>query len=372
MKYKNLFLFAVSTFLCLYLGKAGVSQDYLLQDLGAVQFARPSDQHVWSLAVGSDGRLYGTTSGWTLTNAQFFIYDPTDGHCLNMGNIVIPSAWSVARFPAVAGQDGYIYLGGSRYSAGPILYRYDPSNDSLTELGTLDRGTAIRSLAAAADGNIYGANDHGSLFVFDPSDPKAGLKILFTQAMGPYGIENTDILSLTVGADGWVYGGTSGVIGMGFGGHLFAYDPKSAAFTDFGEIFPGGNAILSLAAGPDGGIYGGTYGAGSGIGGGRVFRYDPMKGTIIVLVDNSPTSAPTSVAAGEDGQIYMSSYGRLLAYNTSTGDLVTIGQAASGASEIDALIGAPGAGVYGGTGRNGHVFAYAMTRLPLMECTKTK
>jgi hypothetical protein len=105
----------------------------------------------------------------------------------------------------------------------------------------------------------------------------------------------SEVVSLTTGKDGAIYGGTTGDKG-----HLFfRFDPATRSVTDLGRLVKSGTQLHTrsrpieqkihhaLVSAPDGAIYGGT-GQNVAIGGpwyktdedegGHVFRYDPASG----------------------------------------------------------------------------------------------
>ncbi|MDO8591169.1 MAG: hypothetical protein Q7R65_04315, partial [bacterium] len=122
-----------------------------------------------------------------------------------------------------------------------------------------------------------------------------------------------------IGADKKLY------IGMcGGGGHLYQLDPRDGTLNDLGQIIPGTSCVMSLSLGPDGFIYGGTYTTADHA---YLFQLDTRGPVPImtrkVLVD--PTEKYNSdVVAAPDGWVY-SGIGvvksNIVAYNPATGEL---------------------------------------------------
>ncbi|WP_163543247.1 hypothetical protein [Occultella kanbiaonis] len=105
--------------------------------------------HATEIRRSTDGRIYMVTSNLTL-----WTYDPATHEARNIGliNPASPSdgyGWSLADGP-----DGTMYIG--TYPQG-LLFRYDPADDSITNLGRVDETQAyIRALAYDHErGNLY-------------------------------------------------------------------------------------------------------------------------------------------------------------------------------------------------------------------------
>jgi 5-hydroxyisourate hydrolase-like protein (transthyretin family) len=333
-------------------------------NLGSVPSPAPNYQWVWGLALGSDGRLYGTTSQWSGVRAQLFSCEPSTGACVTETSAIPYSTENNGRnnMRLVAGGDGRLYVGAwTEGWGGASLYRFDPTTDDLVDLGPTGHGWGVSALTAAPNGLIYLGTEGGGVFEFDPQNPALGYRLLFTHE--DPGLWYSWITSLAFGPDGRLYAGTNGTMGAGFGGHLLEYDFSSGVKRDLGEVFAGSNGILALEAGPDGRVYGSTYGAGSAIGGGRVFAYDPSTGNVTLLRDIGPSSQLIAIARGTDGKMYFSDRDTtILTYTPGATAFLSLGSAVAD-MEVPALVARPDGGVYGGTSRNGKLFS--VQRSPL-------
>lgn len=188
--------------------------------------------------------------------------------------------------------------------------------------------SAIRALAVAPDGKIYGATsgDRSHLFVLDP---RHGYVVPLGRLPG-----NTVHHSVTVSPEGDVYIGTSLPVdnnGEGYanyaGGHLLKYTPsapgrrggqgiqieKDCPVQDLGVAVKG-QGIYALVAHPTWGLYGVTYPDG------EVFSFDAKTGVFKNRGRVSKAKMPgekfeneknigRALAVGKDGNVYTSGDG---------------------------------------------------------------
>jgi hypothetical protein len=157
------------------------------------------------ISIGKDGKVYGGTS----PNGYLFAYDTLSKEFTIIDK---PVQGEGTAFPIITGKDGKIY-----FSLNESLYVFDPAKskiDNLLELGRFIpvSGEFFWSLTSGLDGNIYGGTaPSGYLFKYNPSDHS----ISFIQPL----VTETRIRALTAGIDGKIYGGT------GWGAYLFYYEP---------------------------------------------------------------------------------------------------------------------------------------------------
>jgi len=335
-----------------------------LPSLGQIQsvavFGGSRRGAIRSLDVANDGTLWGSANAYSSYEPKIFSYNPVNGSCSiwDVSGSLASGAGHIANSPLVVHPNGSIFIGGGR------VLEYNPATDILTEAWSVQE--AAMAMIVASDGSIWTSSNKGQLSRHHPDGNVSGASG-FVQGIGSNAI-NTEIWSLTEGADGLIYGGTYGGIGQGWGGHLFIYDPTNGEFTDKGEIFAGSNGIQSLATGTDGKIYGSTYGAGSGIGGGRAFVYDPSTGDVNIIFDLGGGSSPIVVEAAADGSIYFSKQKELFSYHPSTQSLVSIGKLPDW--ESNAFVVSSDGKFYGGSETFGHVYTEMNSSLPNMNCSR--
>jgi parallel beta-helix repeat protein len=154
------------------------------------------------ITYGKDGKIYGGTS----PNGYLFAYDPESKAFTIIGQPV--QGEGIASI--ITGNDGKIYI-----SLSGSLYVFDPEFSSIVNLFELSSfipvsGEFFWSLTEGMDGNIFGGTaPSGYLFKYNPSDNS----ISFIQPLAT----ETRIRALTTGIDGKIYGGT------GWGAYLFSY-----------------------------------------------------------------------------------------------------------------------------------------------------
>jgi hypothetical protein len=314
----------------------------------------PAEYYIYSLTMGSDGKVYGGTG---YENGHLFVYDPGSGTVTDKGR----AAWGGTYVYTLArAADGKIYGGGQQG-----LFLYDPANHpylspgtatsteiipAVHDLGNLPNTYSVYAMVKGKNGKIYfGSDDDGHLRVYDPTGGT------FADLGKPVAVDYY-IHSLSVGADGKIYGGTYGWEETS--GHLFVYNPATGALNDLGRPVVTDYYVWSLAVGADGKVYGGTYGYEQTSG--HLFVYNPATGTI--SDKGQAVAGETGVFAltqGTDGKIYGATgwNGHLFAYSPSTGQLTDLGSGAPGEWEIYALVAASSGTLYG-TGYDGYLFSY--------------
>lgn len=247
-----------------------------------------------TLALGVNGKLYGTTSEGgtgTLRTGTLFEFDPATNNFtvkLNFGSHNI----SFAGGSLVVANDGKLW-GTSRYggaNSSGVIYEYDPEENDLVikhHMSSSTGGYPQGGLVLASNGKFYGLTtaggtpDRGTLYEFDPSGNSYTVKYQFNSASGtyPFGALSE--------ANNKVYGLTRDE-GSTNGGTLFEFDlATSALAVKVAFAGPnGGLAIGSMLSAANGKLYGMTN-AGGASQRGVLFEFDPATGTHIVRRDFS-------------------------------------------------------------------------------------
>ncbi|MEP7141572.1 MAG: choice-of-anchor tandem repeat GloVer-containing protein [Ferruginibacter sp.] len=335
-----------------------------------------------SLIQGTDGKLYGATTGFsviqvpgtifsydlsTFTVTKLKDFDGTDGASpvggliqasdgkfygmtTNAGAGVIysfvpPSSYTkLTAFDNTAGThpngslvqatDGKLYgmtpEGGN--SGVGVIYSFDDATSTYTRLIDLDSAngaTPFGSLTQAKDGKLYGmtskggSNNLGVIFSFAPSTSTYTKLIDFGVSLNgsnPHG-------SLILASDGKLYGMTT-FGGGGAAGVIFSFDPSTSTFTKLYEFgFEGANPYGNLIE-VNGKLYGLTSIGGSP-GLGVIFSVDPSGSNYTVLkeLDNTTGSRPFgSLVQATDGKLYgmttqggSNGHGVIFSYDLSNG-----------------------------------------------------
>ena len=352
----------------------------------------PGESAITSLVVGSDGNLYGGTSG---KRAHLFVLDPKWGHVFPLGHL--PGQESIFHSMAAA-PDGSIYIGTSllnqgridergkdvllRYKgyAGGHIFRFEPAKElqGRKRMATPDPS---RSLPFAADlgvpvvgesvvsliygnGALYGMTfPSGHFFVMDPATGKAVDK--GPVCGGPLNEEPFRSIprALVLDAKGRVWG-------TGDYGALFDYSPGTGTLTQHrdrripAEMGREYKAIVdALVLNRDGTIYGGTSD-------GFIFRFDPEAMTIQNLGKPIWQQRIRGLAFSQDGDLWgvggePGGSARVFVYRTRTGSFESGGMLhvnrtpyyAWLAYEAESMIAGPDGTLFiGETGRLAHLY----------------
>jgi streptogramin lyase len=352
----------------------------------------PGESAITSLVIGSDGFLYGATSG---NRAHLFELDPGWGHVYPLGHL--PGEESVYHSLA-AGPDGAIYMGTSLFNVGRIdergrdvlaryedyagghIYRYKPAEerDNRRRMQTADPERALPFVddmgipvpgegvvcLVMGKGELYGVTFPGAHFFvidletgqFEDKGPVCG---------PPLNEEPFRSIpkALVIDDEGLVWG-------AGDFGALFHYDPESGQIkqhpthrlpAELGREF---KTILDAAVlGPDGLIYGGTSD-------GTIFRFDPATMKISNLGKPMWQYRIRGLAFSKDGDLWgvggeRGSTARLFVYRTWDGTFENLGLLdvnrnpyyAWLAHEADAMIAGPDGTLFiGESGRISHLY----------------
>jgi sugar lactone lactonase YvrE len=352
----------------------------------------PGESAITSLAIGSDGFLYGGTSG---ARAHLFELDPNWGHVYPLG--FLPGEESIYHSMA-AGDDGAIYIGTSLVTVGEIesrgqdvlerydkyagghLYRFDAAgarearirmqhpqpSEPLThyeDLGVPIPGEGIVHLLAGG-GKLFGVTFPGAHFFV--TDLETGETEDKGAIAGPPLNEEpfrSIPRAMVIDDNGLVWG-------AGDYGALFHYDPESGTITHHPELrLPSElgrefKTILdAMVLAPDGTIYGGTSD-------GFLFRFDPTSPKIVNLGKPMWQYRIRGLAFSQEGDLYgvggeRGGAARLFVYRTTEGSYENLGLLDVNRSpyyawlafEADSMLAGPDGTIFiGESGRISHLY----------------
>lgn len=249
--------------------------------------------------VTSDGGAYGAGTIFSIANGAFRVHHAFGA---DESAALVP----VGAYPQAGmawGPDGRLY--GST-SSGPdqapfgSVFAFDPVTRTVTGLASLtpDGGYNIWSAPSLADdGRLYfaaadaGPGGAGAVLRYDPSAAELTAVTGFTG-----GIDGAQPYAAPVqGADGALYGATSGAGANGYGTlYRLPLDGNAATLHAFAFAAPGGMPVAGLVELQPGVFYGAT---GFGATGSAVFRATVP---IAEQENHPPSAASTSLAATED------------------------------------------------------------------------
>ena len=232
-----------------------------------------------SLIQGSDGNLYGTTSGGgTSNNGTVFRLTPAG---------VLKTLYSFT-----GGDDGFSPAAGLVQGSDGNFY------------GTTEDGGS--SPGPGAPGYVPGENGYGTVFQVTPTGTLTVLhQFGYSDGANPEA-------ALVQGSDGNFYGTTSSG-GRGYGaGTVFRITPAGVLTTlHVFDISDGAIPSASLVQGSDGNLYGTTPGDGGVYYNGTVFEITPAgEFTTLYTFDTTGSEGPTAaLLQGSDGNLYGTTYG---------------------------------------------------------------
>ena len=263
---------------------------------GASSGSKPMGQ----LIQASDGKLYGiTTIGGANNKGTLFQYDPLTSTFTKMLDFDGTTNGAIPKGSLIQGSDGKLYgmtSGGGSSNKG-IIFQYDPVTAVLTKkfdfTGFTTGAEPHGELLFASDGNLYGmtrlggTSGKGVLFQYNLNTSTYTKKLDFNgtdKGAEPYG-------SLIQGADGKLYGMTEDG-GANNIGVIFQFDIATSVYTkklNFNGSDNGSKPSGSFALGSDGKFYATTSEGGSN-GNGVLFQYDIATGTYVKKSDFSALS----------------------------------------------------------------------------------
>ena len=288
----------------------------------------PGECAITSLCLGSNGKVYGATSG---KRSHFFYYDPdpgADGVC----DIAVLDAAAAVRRSLVADDRGFIFGGVSSISeAGGegYLFAYDTQHDHMAESGTrrgqVERltvpihGQCVAALALDRGRRcLYGLSTPGGVFFVYNLDDRS------TTEIGPVNAGRQFSEALVVDLSGHVYG-------VGAAGRLFRFDPNLGKIEHLDLRIPSVagrdfyNKLDSVALDPQTGL---IYGGGSADG--VIFVCDPSTMTIRGLGKVTAEPRMRALTVGMDGSVYgvsgdVDGMGHLFRYDPTEHELRDLG-----------------------------------------------
>ncbi len=315
---------------------------------------------VASLTLGSDGNLYGTTSGGTYgANPSVFAYDPVTGATTILGtftgtDIAAPDGKLVEAAPGVflgtaqgGGSAGYGAIFRLAVATDPNTGALSGTITSLYSFPDTASGSGPHAgLTKGPDGRFYGTTaaggitnsgafyyGYGTLYAYDPVANTVTTLVDFN---GPNGA--SPLAELTLGTDGNFYGTTqTGGSGNAFGGAgtLFQFNPVTNALTTL-VIFNsknGGEPTAALLEASDGNFYGTTT-QGGDFNDGTLFQFTPSTGVLTTLLSFNEDTGGTPegpLIQAPDGDFYGTTNeggptgdGTAFQYNPGTGGFVTL------------------------------------------------
>ncbi len=215
-----------------------------------------SETNVMRTLVGApDGSLYG------IWKNRLFRYDPSLGVVIDLGMPFTNTQWIVQALTVApngkvygGGGSGTVVLGNRYYHGlncpGSRLFVCDPTMQTFSYPGPDEVSiNRISALMAGPDGKVYIGMEVGKERGFHVYDPATGQWMYWEIG----GESSADVIALTWGTDGLVYGSTAM--------YVFTYDPNHPRRSPviIGRLNKAG--FTQLLAGPDGVIYGaiGSY-----------------------------------------------------------------------------------------------------------------
>ena len=255
------------------------------------------------LILGTDGRLYGTTStGGSLGYGTVFSLAQHGGDVTVLLNLDFFTTGGIPMYDGlVQGSDGALY--GTAYRGGTMgygtVFKLNPDGSGFEVLLTFDGATTggqpFGGLLPGADGALYGTTSsggsggQGSVFKLNPDG--SGFMVVQNFDLATTG--GRPFSGLVQGSDGTLYG-TTNTGGAGGSGTVFQMNPDGSGFQvlqSFDAAANGGVPIGRLMWGADGNLYGTTWNGGDN-GVGTIFR---------LVFAHGPCDGKPDGAACDDG-----------------------------------------------------------------------
>jgi len=270
--------------------------------------------HYGGLVEGSDGVLYGTTSGGGSAGmgTVFKLNKSGSGYSVlrSFSTNGIDGQYPVAAL--VEGSDGGLY-GTTRYGGthgGGTVLKLNKDGSAYSLLHSFDGFDAgpQSALLRGSDGGLYGTTPYGGNnnagTIFKLNQDGSGYTVLLRFSTS--GDSQNPIAALTEGSDGALYGTASYGGGYG-GGAVFKVNKDGSLYSvlhSFNSPYDGGRPEAGLLKGSDGAFYGTTFWGG-----------ELESGTVFKLFSSTPIVAITrlqldgvgtrlSFSGGSAGQMF--------------------------------------------------------------------
>lgn len=337
-----------------------------------------------TLALASNGKIYGTTESGVGNSGTLFSFEIATGTYAKLVDFTGTANGGSPTCGVVQASNGKLYgmttAGGA--NANGVFYSYDITLSIFTKISDLlvmtNGGLPQNGLCKASNGLYYGMTERGGTF-------NGGTIFSFNPVTGIhtklYDFPNQFFLPkgrLMQASNGLLYGMTDGGGTIGFG-TLFSFNISTATLTthhNFNGSATGRIPLGSLVQASDGMIYGmTTYGGANDVG--VLFRFDPVPLSLTKLVDFSSATHGQwphgSLIQAANGLLYglaftggANSQGTLFSFNTVSlafNKHVDFSSFASGAYPYGDLLRATDGFLYGltsagGSGSGGTLFRF--------------
>ena len=260
-----------------------------------------------ALTLAGNGRFYGsTTVGGENNQGTVFEFDPSSGSVVRKAsfNDIASSHGGGALTRA---SNGLFYLANNYAGTNALgaIYEFNPTNGALARRASFD-GTngslPIGSLTARSDGLLYGvaggggANGHGAIYEFDPSNGSIKLLASFDGSINGAAPRS----GLTPAGNGSFFGTTVGG-GSNGGGAIYKFDPSNGSISLMASFDGlGGSSQYPLPYGSlvseDSKIFYGTAYFGGTDSKGAIYRFDPSNGSIALVASFNGANGKGPVA----------------------------------------------------------------------------
>jgi uncharacterized repeat protein (TIGR03803 family) len=218
------------------------------------------------LAVGPDGRLYGTNlSGGKYSQGTVFSFRPDGSDYRVLRHMSYLDGESASYGGVIVGQDGRLY--GTTYNGGGTVFAMNREGTDYTVLhsfssvtGYIGGSTPYAGLIQGSDGRLYGVTSQngtfhqGALFALQPDG--SGFTVL--RHFDGTNDGSTPRGTLLQASDGWIYGTTTSG-GTHGAGTIFKVGTNGANFTVLKHLeaaTDGGTPYAGLTEGPAGRLFG--------------------------------------------------------------------------------------------------------------------
>ncbi|MFH1267342.1 MAG: hypothetical protein ABIK89_16585, partial [Planctomycetota bacterium] len=290
--------------------------------------------------LGQVAVVDGDRYAYAIDDQDFVYYDLTEGKEL-MRRKLAEAKDGMAVFSMAAGADGKIY--GSTY-INMHMFCTNPDDGTIDDLGKALRwGGQIDSMHGGRDGKIYmGSYVHAVVSVYDPARPwKIGTAPdANPRELGPVGSGQYRTRCITLGPDGRIYLGSIPSYNSAPTGAFSRVDPETGEVRTWLDLVPGG-AVDHVAADSDR-----VYGAG----GGKLLVFDPEAAEVTLKLD-LPVSA---LALAPGGQVVGTGGGRIFVFTPS--EMQVTHTAPNPLGDFTHMCRAPDGNLYGiGPGRIGRI-----------------